>query len=131
VTSHRDLELRTLTRFLAAPLLAVTACSFEAAAADGPVAPKTAPVATVIVTAKRHFDPAADAETTVRVQAALHDDPYIFDEHLTVVTVDGVVYLEGLVFDDWDLTRILRMARRLAGGRRVVNRLEWARGGSD
>jgi osmotically-inducible protein OsmY len=116
---------------LAAALLALCGGWRDVVAAGESVAGKGAPVATVVVTAKRSFDPVADAATTVRVQAAFHEDPYIFDEHVTVVTVDGVVYLEGIVFDDWDLTRILRLARRLAGGRRIVNQLEWGRGGSD
>jgi len=117
---------------------AVLAVSVALAQSWGPSASANDPAAnkdrvpTIVVTAKRrHFDPVEDAATTVRVQTALHEDPYVLDDHLTVTTVDGVVYLEGFVFDDWDLSRVLRMARRLAGGRRVVNRLEFVSGGSD
>lgn len=129
--SHPARTMHRVSRVFAASLLALSAGRIEAAAIGEPVAAKKAPVATVVVTAKRQWDPVADAATTVRVQEALQDDPYIYDNHVTIVTVEGIVYLEGLVFDDWDLTRIQRLARRLAGGRRVVNHLELKFGGSD
>ncbi len=57
---------------------------------------------------------------------ALKQDPFIFSDHVTVTTENGVVRLEGIVTDLVDLHRILRLARRFAGkGGRVENRMEF------
>ncbi len=56
---------------------------------------------------------------------ALQQDPYIFSDHVTVTTENGVVRLEGMVRDLSDLYQILRLARRIAGKGRVVNRIEY------
>ena len=117
---------------MTAAVLMIAATEPSAALADADVA-SSEPTPTVIVTARKYrvFDPVADAETTVRVVVALHDDPFLLDDHMSVTTVDGVVCLDGFVYDDWDLSQVLRLARRLAGGRRIVNRLEFATGGPE
>ncbi len=56
---------------------------------------------------------------------ALRQDRYIFGDHVTVITENGVVRLEGIVSDLSDLYRIVRLARRIAGKGRVVNRIEY------
>ena len=76
----------------------------------------------VVITAGRQ----SDALMTEKVTTALKQDPFIFSDHVTVTTENGVVRLEGIVTDLVDLHRILRLARRIAGkGGRVENRMEF------
>jgi osmotically-inducible protein OsmY len=82
-----------------------------------------------VVTAKRRPDPVADEELTKRVEAVLHDDPYFYDEHVAVTVKNGVATLHGMVFDEWDLRQAMRLAKRIAGVKRVVNDLELKLGG--
>jgi osmotically-inducible protein OsmY len=74
----------------------------------------------IVVTAKR-----SDEALAARVEAALKQNPYIFSDHVTVTAKDGVVRVGGVVNDLIDLLAILRVARRIAGGRRVVNEIEY------
>jgi len=76
----------------------------------------------VVVTAERP----SDAQVTRRVMAALQQDPYVFADHVTVTTENGVVRLEGVMTDLHDMLRVLRLARRIAGKGRVVNKIEFA-----
>jgi osmotically-inducible protein OsmY len=64
-----------------------------------------------------------------RVTAALHTDPYFYDEHVTVSVENGVVVLRGFVFSDWDLRDALRLAREAAGDSPVVDNLSIKEGG--
>ena len=75
----------------------------------------------VVITAGRQ----SDALMTAKVAMALKQDPFIFSDHVTVTTENGVVRLEGIVTDLVDLHRILRLARRIAGKGRVENRMEF------
>lgn len=75
----------------------------------------------VVITAGRQ----SDAAMTEKVTAAIRQDPFIFSDHVTVTTENGVVRLEGIVTDLVDLHRILRLARRIAGKRRVENLMEF------
>jgi hypothetical protein len=83
----------------------------------------------IVVTAKRRSDPAADDRMEAQVQEALHSDPYFYDEHVTVTVENGVATLRGIVFDDWDMRQALRISRRIAGVKRVINDLEIESGG--
>ena len=69
-------------------------------------------------------DRAADEALTAKVVQVLQEDPYIFGDHVTVTTRNGVVRVEGLVGDTGERFRILRLARRIPGTRRVVDMLE-------
>jgi hypothetical protein len=69
-------------------------------------------------------DRAADAVLESQVIEVLRDDPYVFAEHVSVTVADGVVTVTGTVPSVQDMRRVLRLARRLAGKRRIVNRLE-------
>ncbi len=84
-------------------------------------APQTGELKEIVVTAVRQ----SDAAISVRVAPALREDPYIFSDHVTVTTENGVVRLEGIVSDLSDLYQILRLARRIAGKGRVVNELQF------
>jgi len=83
----------------------------------------------IVVTAKRRADAAADETVKGQVAAALRSDPYFYDEHVTVTINNGVVTLQGMVFDDWDLRNAMRIARKIPGVKRVVNDLEIKLGG--
>jgi osmotically-inducible protein OsmY len=74
-------------------------------------------------------DSATDDELGKRVQAALHSDPYFYDEHVSVSVENGDVVLRGFVFSDWDLRDAIRIARQAAGDRRVVDNLSIKLGG--
>jgi BON domain len=71
----------------------------------------------------------ADEELRNRVKAALHADPYFYDEHVTVSIEKGAVVLGGFVFSDWDLRAAMRIARKAAGDIRVVDNLSIKQGG--
>jgi len=58
------------------------------------------------------------------VETALQSNRWIFDDKITVTTTNGVVWLHGLVYDEWSLERAYRAARRASGGKRVVLDLE-------
>ena len=81
---------------------------------------------TILVTAQRQ---AADEEVRGQVESALHADLFFNDEHVTVTIKNGVVTLHGIVFDEWDLRVVKRIARRIPGVRRVVDDLEIKLGG--
>jgi BON domain len=73
-------------------------------------------------------DPATDG-LQEQVQAALQSDQYFYDAHVDVSIENGNVVLRGLVFSDWDLRDALRIARKAAGGRRVIDNLSIVTGG--
>lgn len=79
----------------------------------------------IIVTARR----LADEQLQARVEEALNDDRMFLATHVTVTVHDGVATLSGIVFDDWDMRNARRIARRIPGVKRVVNRLEIDQGG--
>jgi len=78
----------------------------------------------VIVTGKKDPERLSDREVTRRVEAALDSDPYVYAEHVSVTTADGVVTLRGLVGDEEDLRGTIRISSRVDGVKRVVDELE-------
>jgi len=83
----------------------------------------------IVVTAKRRTDPVADEKMKTQVEEALHSDPFVYDEHVTVTIENGVATLRGIVFDDWDMRQAMHISRRIAGVKRVINNLEIESGG--
>ena len=75
----------------------------------------------ITVTARKTFP---DEEVTRRVATALHADPYILDDHVTIMTKNGVVTLRGLALDHWDVMQMKRLARKMPGVRKVVDELD-------
>jgi len=75
----------------------------------------------VVIQANRQ---ASDEQVTRQVQKTLTNDPWIYAEHVTVTTQNGVVTLEGIVGDTGERFRILRLCRKIPGTRRVVDALE-------
>jgi osmotically-inducible protein OsmY len=115
-----DREPLSAVLALALGLFAATVwLSATALAAPGP-SPQEPVREEVVVSAAR----AADAVLTAKVEKVIRDDPYIFADHVTVTVENGVVTVEGTVFDVQDLRRVLRLARRVAGKHRVINRVE-------
>jgi hypothetical protein len=72
---------------------------------------------------------AAEEELRERVTAALHADPYFYDQHVSVSVQKDVVVLRGFVTSDWDIRDALRIAGMAAGGRRVIDDLSIEQGG--
>ena len=75
----------------------------------------------VVIEATRQ---AADEEITRQVQRTLTEDPWVFSKHVTITTRDGVVRIDGIVQDTGELFRILDLARKIPGARRVVDAME-------
>jgi osmotically-inducible protein OsmY len=73
---------------------------------------------------------AGDEELRQRVTAALHADPYFYDEHVSVSVDNGVVVLRGFVASEWDLRDAIRIAGKAAGDRRVIDNLSITQGGN-
>jgi len=111
------------------PLLVMTVLGVAALAARPPAAaqaPSTpsrqeASPEEVIVSATR----LADEVLTAKVVQVLKDDPYIFADHISVGTENGIVRLQGVATDANDLRRAWFLARRAAGKRRVLNEVEF------
>lgn len=59
----------------------------------------------------------------------MSSDPYFYGAHVNVSVAHGNVVLSGFVFSDWDLRDALRIARRAAGGTRVIDDLTIEVGG--
>jgi hypothetical protein len=110
-------------------LLGGLACWATPLCADEAHAPAVGRLEAVVVTAKKRADPVADEELTRKIATALHADPYFYDEHVTVTVTNGVVRLQGMVFDDWDLRIAMRDSRGIPGVKRVINELEIKLGG--
>jgi osmotically-inducible protein OsmY len=85
----------------------------------------------IVVTAKKRTDPAADEKMKAQVEEALHSDRFFYDEHVAVTIENGVATLRGIVFDDWDMRQAMRICRKIAGVKRVVNDLEIETAGGD
>jgi osmotically-inducible protein OsmY len=97
--------------------------------AQNAVSPPTSQSDSVAVSGMSAADMLMDQELTKRVKAALHADPYFYDEHVTVSVEQGVVVLRGFVFSDWDLRDAIRIASKAAGDRRVMDNLSIKQGG--
>ena len=99
------------------------------AAASAEPAPSSPSAANpeVVITASRE----PDAVLVARVERAMQDDPYLFVNHISVSAEKGVVRLEGFVGDPFDMLQLVRLARRIAGKRRVINEIEVVSGGVD
>jgi hyperosmotically inducible periplasmic protein len=84
----------------------------------GPRPQETAHLQEVVISAAR------DQAITAKVTQALQDDPYVYAGHISVQTENGVVTLSGIAFDLGDLERMLYLARKASGTRRIVNEVE-------
>jgi BON domain len=120
---------RTSVRALLGSMLAGSLCWASSAGAQHAPVPDAARLDPILVTAKRRYDPAADERMKAQVEEALHTDPFFYDDHVTVTIENGIATLRGMVFDDWDMRQAIRISRRIAGVKRVINDLEMVSGG--
>lgn len=97
----------------------------SAVSANDEGSPAATPLETIVVTAKKLPDTVPDTIVKKQVETALHDDRYFYDGHVTVTVKNGIVHLEGIVFDIGDIQNARRIIRReVSGVKRVVNELE-------
>jgi two-component system, OmpR family, sensor kinase len=129
VGSRFTVRLPSLCSAFFGAILSVVGFGAMSARAENADAPADARLDTIVVTAKKHPEPAADEQVKRQVETALHSDPFFYDEHVSVTIINGVVTLHGIVFDDWDLRIAMRIAKRMPGVKRVVNDLEIKMGG--
>jgi len=106
-----------------AAIFAALACGAFPVCAGEAAAP---PLKTVVVTGKMIVP---DAEVKKQVETAMRSDPYFYDGHVTVTIKNGVVTLQGMVFDEWDLRAATRISKKVAGVKRVINELDIKLGG--
>ncbi len=92
-------------------------------------APTDSRAVSIAASTSQGADWASEEKLRKRVKAALHADPYFYDEHVTVSVENGVVVLRGFVFSGWDLRQALSIARKAAGGKTVVDDLSIKQGG--
>jgi len=78
----------------------------------------------IVVTAKKWTPAVPDEEVTRRVEAAFDADKWFYGSQVTVRTKNGIVYLDGSVWEDWDMRMALRIARKIPGVKRVINNLD-------
>ena len=110
---------------LALGVVALVASPVSPGQAPAPAHAETHPE--IVITGTRE----SDAVLVTRVEQALQNDPYLFVSHVSVSAENGVVRLEGVVQDPFDMLQLLRIARRIAGKRRVINEIEFVDGGED
>jgi hypothetical protein len=122
ITTHLVCRL-----FLGATLGALACSATAAPEGAGAVGAGGFPLLTlkeIVITGTKQPETAADAELNKQVETAMHSDRYFYDYHVSATTRDGVVFLRGLVFDEWDVRTAIRLSKRVAGVKRVVNQLE-------
>jgi hypothetical protein len=112
-------------RLLLCGLLGTLGC-YSAAHAAGAVGAGGFPILTLkeIVVQSKVPETEADAELNKKVEAAMQNDRYFYNYHVSAMTRNGVVVLRGVVFDDWDMRTAIRLSKRVAGVKRVVNEIE-------
>jgi hypothetical protein len=118
-------------RGFSALLACITVLSLRAEAADTPAKPRSSDLAPIVIRGQRLPSNASDEEVTRAVAQSIAEDPWIFADHVTIITRNGVVYIEGVVSDEWDLYHILDRARKIAGRRKIVDNLEFDMVGDD
>jgi osmotically-inducible protein OsmY len=70
-----------------------------------------------------------DEEVAAQVETALHADRYIFSDHVTITSKNGVVTLRGMALDYWDVIAMKRLVRKMPGVKKVVDDLDVRIGG--
>jgi osmotically-inducible protein OsmY len=125
ISAVRALSAGATAPALASVLLAASCCWSAATHADDAATRTAKSLDTIVVTAKRVPEVVPDEVVKTRVETALHQDPYFYDEHVTITVKNGVVHLQGIVFDPHDMQDVRRIIRkRVSGVRRLVNELE-------
>jgi osmotically-inducible protein OsmY len=90
----------------------------------------TGSVGLAMAAKQRPLSRPSDQELAQQVELALKSNRYVYAEHVSVTSKDGVVTLHGMVGSEWDLISALDISGRVPGVRRVVDGLEiWEFGG--
>ncbi len=110
---------------LGVALFGSVSAAMVAAAAKGDS--NDGPLSEVVISAATQ----SDTEMTAKVLAAIRGDPFLFSDHVSVVTENGVVRLEGVVTDVAELQAILRVVRRSARGARIVDQIDYIAEGDE
>ena len=119
---------RSAERLYIAKALLSAACAPVLGFCASPVAAQHAPAAgrdalqEITVTAKKLSK--TDEEMTAQVETALRSDRFIFSEHVTIASKNGVVTLSGIAVDYWDVITMKRLVRRMPGVKRVVDNID-------
>jgi osmotically-inducible protein OsmY len=104
-------------------MLGGSACYAVPAIADsGPSS--TSSLNAIVVKGKKNPETADDAAVRRQVETAMEADHYFYGDHVMVTVRKGVAFLQGVVFDDWDVRAAIRITKKIAGVKRVVNELE-------
>lgn len=112
-------------------LACITVLCWPAEAADKPAKPRSSELAPIVIRGQRLPPDASDEEVTRAVVQSIAEDPWIFADHVTITTRNGVVHIEGFVSDEWDVYHIIDRARKIAGRRKIVDNLEFDAVGDD
>jgi osmotically-inducible protein OsmY len=107
-----------------APLCGFWTCTIAAAQAT---ASGREALQEITVTARKVYK--SDEQVTAEVEAALHSDRYIFSDHVTITSKNGVVTLRGIALDYWDVSAMKRLVRKMPGVKKVVDDLDVRVGG--
>jgi osmotically-inducible protein OsmY len=126
-----NLKLSSCVNTLLCVIAGGSICLATSAGAQNVRAPDGSRLEPIVVTAIRRSDPVADEKMKTQVEEAMHSDPVFYDEHVTVTVKNGVATLSGMVFDDWDMRQAMRISRKIAGVKRVINDLEMVQRSSD
>ena len=65
-----------------------------------------------------------DLELKANVESELKWEPSVNAAEVGVAAKDGIVTLHGFVQDAWDLLALRRIAKKVAGAKKVVNDVE-------
>jgi osmotically-inducible protein OsmY len=100
------------------------------ASAQEVAAPASNQSASVAISSTQGAGRISDEKLRKRVKDALHSDAYFYDEHVMVSVESGAVVLRGFVSSEWDLRDAVRIARKAAADRRVIDNLSIEQGGN-
>jgi osmotically-inducible protein OsmY len=129
-TNHAsDVMNRLAKKLLARSLVASLALSTFGAGAAHAAASQEGLLPTMAIPATPDRARVVDQLLQTQIENALLSDPYFYSGHVTVSVKNGIVFLEGFVFSDWDLRDAIRIATKAANGGRVVDNLAIEVGG--
>jgi len=111
------------------PLVCGLGSIATSADAQNAAAPASSRAVSLAASTTQGGDWVSDTELKRRVRAALHDSPYVYDRHVRVSIEGDSVVLRGFVFSGWDLQDALRVARKAAGDKPVIDYLSIKEGG--
>jgi hypothetical protein len=119
-------------RLLAVGAVLWSLCPGLTAAANPPAAGSPpSELSQIVVQARKIPVTLPDEIVTQQIESAIRANRYLNADHVTIQTRNGVVHLQGLIQDEWDLRQLQRLVRRIGSVRRVVNDLDLDTGGSD